>query len=68
MAKGYKKERKNKNIKSTEREGSPLTKYPITRQAMLFQFAKKNPWDDFKAQKHRRKTIETEEEEGHEPQ
>ena len=35
---------------------------------MLFQFAKKNPWDDFKAQKYRRKTIATEDEEGHELQ
>jgi len=68
VVKGYKKERKKKNIKSTEREGSPLTKYSITRQAMLFQFAKKNPWDNFKAQKYRRKAIATEDEEGHELQ
>ena len=38
---------------------------------MLLQFAKKkkkNQWDDFKAQKYRTKTIETEDEERHELQ
>lgn len=62
------KKKERKRILKAQREGSPLTKYSITRQAMLFQFAKKNPWDDFKAQKYRRKTIATEDEEGHELQ